>query len=173
MRRLAAGLALVGVTACGGAPPPPPTPPQQSPRQAIVGISPHWRTTTREHGFNDAPNPIELFDRQLEVTIELPPEGNTGAWKLQMTERLTLRDGQKLDCTSEAATRASLQFGRKGDSPAVELSVPALSAKRRCVPEHPVADLQLPAAVARYRLKGEELQAFEPADLRAILYPVD
>ncbi len=118
-----------------------------------------------EKGFRTAPSPISMFAARITSSVALDPG-------VVYDETFKVGD-QTFQCQARADVHIALVYGKHVDEAAVEMRRPALRIARACNrPGFLEPVLELPAASARFVLRGDRLIPFAPATEKRSYLPV-
>ena len=175
-RCISTGLAawVLAVGACAGDPPEVTAPVQhETPADAIRRVGEAWTATELAKGLRSYPSPIAVYRMQAKSTVRFTAGKDWTQEHLEIDEAFEMRDGTRYVCRAEGRTRVDLAFGRRHGEPAVQMRRPATRLERACEPPgFPDPEVELPETTARFKLKGDQLVAFEPPVEKRVYLPV-
>jgi hypothetical protein len=164
-------LALAAV-ACGGGEPEARAPvAQERPADEILRIGTKWESALEDKGFRTPPSPITMFSEQVVSVLAFTAESATAVETLTYDGTFKVRD-TTYQCQARAELHVGVLFGRHSDEAAVEVRRPAAQIARNCnLPGFPEPVLDVPAAAARFALRGDRLVPIAPATEKRAYLP--
>jgi hypothetical protein len=175
-RTLPATLTLVALAfgACGGDPQEVLTPVRrETPADAIRRVGEAWAASEQTKGLRSHPSPIAVYRMHTKSTVRFTAGKDWTQEHLEIDEAFEMRDGTRYVCRAEGRTRVDLVFGRRHGEPAVEMRRPATRLTRTCEPPgFPDPEVTLPETTARFKLKADQLMAFDPPVEKRVYLPV-
>ena len=162
--RLVPVLVALQLAACGGANEAPREPVRhETPADEIMRIAKVWQATTLDEGLRSEPDPISVFRRRIQSTLEFQNDQRQVEEQLDIEESFELRNGDRFECRARAKRRYAALFGRRSGEAAVQLERPQLTLVRSCSPPaFPEPELAVGGSTTRFVLQGDRLKAFEP-----------
>ena len=176
MRGLRAAFALGCMLATGCAKPPPAGPPKpkhETAEEEILRVGLRWQSLQEERGFLPAPNPIETFERTISSHLTFVRGSESAEERVAVKERLTLRNGDRLECEASGGVRTSLRYGRHKGQAALQLTRPPAVLTRNCNGTAPEVAIEMPGGASRLELRSDQLVTYEPLGDQRIYLPAD
>jgi hypothetical protein len=135
---------------------------QEQPADEIMRIGKSWESSLEDKGFRSPPSPISMFSEIVTSTLQLSPGSSTAVETLAFDGTFKARDST-YHCQARATLRVTVAYGRHAEEAAIELRRPGAQVARVCdLPGFPEPVLEVPAAAARFALRGDRLVPFAP-----------
>jgi hypothetical protein len=173
--RSAAGWFTSLVVACGpGVAEPPSAPRRETPADEILRVAEVWQSTAHEKSLLSPPSPVSVADVNTESTVRFSRDGKQAKERLIFRERFQLHDGRTFECGASAELELGVAWGRRRGEAAVQLTRPAATVLRRCVPEgFGDATLEPSAGPARFVIRADRLLAVDPPLEKRVYLPIE
>lgn len=174
-RSLAATCALLCapglVLGCGGkGNAPPPVVAKETAEAEVLRISRAWTSTQVEKSLLSPPSIVSVRAQTRTSRLELAAK--EGTEHLVIAEQFELRTGGRIECETVFDHPVQVRWGRKSGEAAVEVTRPALQARRTCNGTAPEDVLSEPVRTALFVLGADQLVAVEPPLEERIYRPV-
>ena len=168
-------LASLVLAGCGGrANERPPEVAHETPEDEVLRVGTTWQAMQQSRGIRPPPNVIERFERTVTSTLRLHSGSATAEEHVSVAEKLTIRSGERFDCTAESAFNVRVRYARHNGAAAVEVSRPPVVLSRRCSPgDFPEPSLEAGSAAARFVLRSDQLVAYEPMGDERVYLPIE
>ncbi len=167
-------LFALALLACGGEENrPPPKAARVTPQEELAQLGKHWVSRWDERHIYESPHPLTVATLTASTQLDFAQQGQVFE-ELTIEERFELRRGPPVLCRSELRVPVRVRFGQRNGETAVELSRDTIVLARKCNSLEPAGvPRDLPASVAMFVLRGEQLVAVEPAGDRRRYLPTE
>jgi len=170
-RSVAAALGLSLLAGCGGGQQEAPkTVETETAAAEVARIARTWSSTQIEKSLLSPPSPISVQVSARTSRLELGSQ--LGREQLAVDEQFELRSGARVHCLTKFDHAVRLRFGRKGGEAAIEVTRPALNARRICDGTPPEAVLSEAQRRVLLVLSADQLVAVDPPLDERIYRPV-
>lgn len=147
--------------------------PVATPEDQILRVATMWEARGRGKGLRSPPSEISVFEIETTSFVTFERGKQTAREELTVAERFEMRDGQRFRCEATGKLTLRVNWGERSGEPAVQLTRPPTTLRRRCRPGgYPEPEVDVPHGASRFVLRGDQLVAFAPPLEKRVFWPV-